>query len=311
MRLIPRTLMLEITRLCNLRCEYCYHYSMKRVKGREWPRFCLPEALLSKFNISDVVITGGEPLLEYNKLVQILKYYCSIISNIELLSNGVLLTEDKVADLVHLGVTNFAISLDSLHPNIFFKIRGVQLNPIVDNLRRMCDKDNLADKITLLVVLSQLNAELAQLAQLVALAQELEIKRIKVQPVTILHLPEEIALRYKIQNIEERLKEIRKLDPQRIVTYQLPSSSPIVPSSSAIIPNYNCPIGKYLLYLDYLGHFSPCPIRSDLLTDFWEDPDVKFDATLELIGSTTINCSLKAHCLCLFPEEGGFNIADQ
>ena len=79
MRLIPRTLMLEITRLCNLRCEYCYHYSMKRVKGREWSRFCLPEALLSKFNISDVVITGGEPLLEYNKLIQILEYYSNII----------------------------------------------------------------------------------------------------------------------------------------------------------------------------------------------------------------------------------------
>ncbi len=287
------------------------HYSMKRVKGREWSRFCLPEATLSKFNISDVVITGGEPLLEYNKLVQILKYYSRFISNIELISNGVLHNEDKEAELVHHGITKFTISLDSLNPDTFYNIRGVQLDPIVDNLRRMCNKDNLADKITLLVVLSQLNAEQAQLVKLVALAQELKIKRIKVQPVTILHLPREIALRYEIQNIEERWKEIRKLDPQRIVSYQLPSFSPVVPLSSSIIPNYNCPIGKYLLYFDYLGHFSPCPIRSDLLTDLWEEQDVKFDATLELIGSTTINCSLKAHCLCLFPEEGSFNFADQ
>jgi cyclic pyranopterin phosphate synthase len=122
-------LRISITDRCNLRCLYCS------------PRYQTPklshEAILSyeeilrlvkisvQLGISKVRITGGEPLVRkgVHEFIKAL-HRVDGIRDVSLTTNGVLL-KDHVDALISAGLHRINISLDTLKPEKFKKIAGV------------------------------------------------------------------------------------------------------------------------------------------------------------------------------------------
>ncbi len=125
----PFLVALNLTRRCNLRCAHCYLDAGVRRDG--------DPAELSTEEVEDlldqiaalgdetmIVLTGGEPLLRPD-LVEIAGHAAGLGLMVVVGTNGVLLTERRVAALMQAGVAAVGISLDSLDPRHHDAFRGL------------------------------------------------------------------------------------------------------------------------------------------------------------------------------------------
>ena len=96
----PRTLDIEITPRCNLRCRYCYFFNNPAVDYRElptdeWLKFF---AELGSLGVMNVVVAGGEPFIRED-LPVLLEGIVRNRMRFSLLSNGTLI-DDKIAAFI-------------------------------------------------------------------------------------------------------------------------------------------------------------------------------------------------------------------
>jgi GTP 3',8-cyclase len=121
-----RSLRLSVTDRCNLRCRYCMP-----AEGMAWlPREELLSyeelervvRLLARIGVSDVRVTGGEPLVraELPRLVERIAAAPGV-REVSLTTNGVLLA-GAIDDLVTAGLSRVNVSVDSLDPDRFERI---------------------------------------------------------------------------------------------------------------------------------------------------------------------------------------------
>jgi SynChlorMet cassette radical SAM/SPASM protein ScmE len=123
---MPRSLDLEITARCNLRCQYCYFFNNPAVAyedlpTQEWLSF-FDE--LGRLGVMDLTLSGGEAILRSDIRLLI----SAIIKNrmrFQILSNGALIEDDLAAFLAQTGRCNFVqISLDGASPEVHDSCRG-------------------------------------------------------------------------------------------------------------------------------------------------------------------------------------------
>ena len=133
----PRFVALEITQKCNLKCKHCYTSS----KATNY-KFLSKKAVfsliddLSTFGTEFIAIGGGEPIL-YPYIYEVIDYATSKNIEIELVSNGTLLTEETLKKLKDAGLKYLQISLDGESKETYRKIRGVDcFSQVVDNINK-------------------------------------------------------------------------------------------------------------------------------------------------------------------------------
>jgi len=108
------TMVIDITYLCNYSCHYC-RWGSKNTEGRVHKSL---ESILASskdlelIGTKRIVLSGGEPLL-HPEINTIVSYYSKIVEEVVLISNGWLATEKKILELLSLGLTGVAFSLDS------------------------------------------------------------------------------------------------------------------------------------------------------------------------------------------------------
>jgi len=134
-----RSLRISVTDRCNLRCRYCMP-----PEGMPW----IPSAeildddeivrlvtLLARMGVSDVRVTGGEPLIRPGlpRLIERIRRIPGI-REISMTTNGVLLAA-AVDDLVAAGLDRVNVSVDSLDPERFARItRRNDLDRVLEGL---------------------------------------------------------------------------------------------------------------------------------------------------------------------------------
>ncbi|MBW1792609.1 MAG: SynChlorMet cassette radical SAM/SPASM protein ScmE, partial [Deltaproteobacteria bacterium] len=122
----PRSVDLDITSRCNLRCRYCYHFSGsgdvdQDLPKIEWLRFFEE---LNRCAVMNVVIAGGEPFFreDFPELI------AGIVSNrmrFSILSNGTLVTDEMAAFLFSTGrCDGVQVSIDGSKPETHDACRG-------------------------------------------------------------------------------------------------------------------------------------------------------------------------------------------
>ena len=124
------TLLLEITRNCNLFCKHCYNYDLNKTMSFRDLEIDELKIILHKLvnaGINQLILTGGEPLSCKNleNFFQALKQYPELIFSIN--TNGILLLNDNVFKLFLENKDLFAqlnLSLESGDPEINDNIRG-------------------------------------------------------------------------------------------------------------------------------------------------------------------------------------------
>ncbi|MBI5197523.1 MAG: radical SAM protein [Nitrospirae bacterium] len=108
----------NLTRRCNLRCDHCYLSAGERESGAA-DELNTDECFRVVDEISRVnpatmlVLTGGEPLLRKD-LPDIARYASQKGMMVVVGTNGTLLTDQKVAELMDCGIMGVSISMDSL-----------------------------------------------------------------------------------------------------------------------------------------------------------------------------------------------------
>lgn len=131
---------IEVTNLCNLDCQTC----MRNVWGE--PSGLMSDATFDKI-FSEIqtlqppptIFFGGygEPLL-HSKIMDWVKRFKEIGARVELISNGLLLTEERSLQFIRAGLDVLWISLDGSSEESYVDIRlGSSLPAVIENLRKL------------------------------------------------------------------------------------------------------------------------------------------------------------------------------
>lgn len=134
-------LAIEVSGFCNLSCPMCSYPGMKRPKGfMDWKLFekIVDDVVINKHNVASLHFFG-EPLL-----------WPHIVDGVNLLAknkifpristNGMLLTKDLAVNLQNAGAKEIMVTLDSLRPEAYLKIRrGGDLPLVVKNIHDALD----------------------------------------------------------------------------------------------------------------------------------------------------------------------------
>jgi cyclic pyranopterin phosphate synthase len=117
-------LRVSVTDRCNFRCQYCMPAEglawMQRDDVLHFEEIERLVALLAAMGVTDVRLTGGEPLIrrDFPTLVGML---APLVEDLSITTNGYLLERDAEA-LVRAGATRFNVSIDSLQRDRFFEM---------------------------------------------------------------------------------------------------------------------------------------------------------------------------------------------
>ena len=139
----PRSVDLDITNRCNLRCRYCYHFSGpgdvdQDLSTEEWLRFFQE---LNRCAVMNATLAGGEPFIRKD-LKQLIKGIVANRMRFNILSNGTLITDDMARFLFSTGRCNgVQVSIDGSKPETHDTCRGEgNFNRAVEGIR--CLKKN-------------------------------------------------------------------------------------------------------------------------------------------------------------------------
>jgi MoaA/NifB/PqqE/SkfB family radical SAM enzyme len=106
----PKLLNLEVTKLCNARCDFCDYWETKHeIRLSDY------RPIIKRINPLVISITGGEPMVRRDlpNIVRQIKE-CSIFIFNTMVTKGDLLTLEKAEELFGAGLNQISISLDFL-----------------------------------------------------------------------------------------------------------------------------------------------------------------------------------------------------
>ncbi len=133
---------ISVTDRCNFRCQYCMPADglkwLDRSAVLEFEEIERVVGLLASIGVSDVRLTGGEPLVrrDFPKLAAMLAALPGV-EDLSVTTNGFLLARDAAA-LVAAGVNRFNVSIDSLQQDKFYELtRRDSLPQVLEGLHAL------------------------------------------------------------------------------------------------------------------------------------------------------------------------------
>lgn len=116
---------LAITGKCALSCTYCYEkHNLNQVDGISAEKWIGIIKSLQKRGVNIFILSGGEPLMDFEKLITILRNSDKDLSDFHLHTSGNSVTEEKVKQLKEAGLKAAAIGLDDYVEERHDNIRG-------------------------------------------------------------------------------------------------------------------------------------------------------------------------------------------
>lgn len=130
----PRMLSIEVTQLCNLKCDMCFREEVNVTKNS----ISLDEfkQILSEFpRLQYLSLIGLGEILMCQELSEIIKFAGMKVPTIVVTTNGTLLTEKNIKKLE--GVERIYVSIDSINPERYRAIRGADLRDVTEGVQRL------------------------------------------------------------------------------------------------------------------------------------------------------------------------------
>ena len=123
----PIAAQIEFTQRCNLSCEFCYNDSgptnSDELDLGTVSRLCHE---LVDMEIVELIISGGEPLMRPKHMQRIFDVMDGAGIPIHLLTNGILLTHERLEWLKRHNVVSLQVSLDGADPEVHDAQRGMK-----------------------------------------------------------------------------------------------------------------------------------------------------------------------------------------
>jgi MoaA/NifB/PqqE/SkfB family radical SAM enzyme len=188
---------IEVTNLCNLDCITCMRNVWGEPPGKMSDQtFEHIFALLEKMSPLPTVFFGGygEPLI-HHRLVEWVRRIKALGARVELITNGLLLTEERSLQFIRAGLDMLWVSLDGSSPESYADVRlGSSLPKVVENLQTLrrirykaTDIDNTKPNLGIAFVAMKDN--IADLPDVLRLGISLGAKQFSVSNV-LAHTPE-------------------------------------------------------------------------------------------------------------------------
>lgn len=147
---LAKTLIIELTEQCNLRCTYCVFddaYSKERSHSSTKLDISLAKEKIYNFfcranEDAYIIFYGGEPLLEFKEIIELTNYAKSLFSErvkFSFTTNGMALTEDKFDFLIENDFL-ITVSLDGFKKNHDSKRITINGNPSWDRIMNNLEK---------------------------------------------------------------------------------------------------------------------------------------------------------------------------
>lgn len=176
-RLCPLSLIAELTHRCPLHCLYCSNpIEMRKAAGEltteEWERVFREAAAMGVLQLN---LTGGEPLIRKD-LVELIASGRKAGLYVNMITSGVGLSEERLAELVEAGLEHLQLSFQDLDESSANFIAGTKAHAIKLALAPVIRKFPLAFTVNLVV--HRMNLD--RLEQFIAMAEELGPDRLEI-----------------------------------------------------------------------------------------------------------------------------------
>jgi MoaA/NifB/PqqE/SkfB family radical SAM enzyme len=119
----PSSCNIMLTNRCNLKCMMCRQWKEEPKKELDTDEWKAIISDLNKNGIMNLHFTGGEPLLRKD-LPELIKYANNLGFTVGMTTNGILLTDMIMTQLVEAGLRSIVISIDAVGSE-YEKVRGV------------------------------------------------------------------------------------------------------------------------------------------------------------------------------------------
>jgi MoaA/NifB/PqqE/SkfB family radical SAM enzyme len=136
----PVLLTIEPTLQCNANCIMCNRNAVRRKEVQNkgflsWSTLIALRPFIQK--AETVLFSGfGEPLL-HPEYIEMIRYIKNLGPEIYFYTNGACLNQAIIEGLIASGVDFFYISFGGATPETYRKIRGVEMEPIIENLHTL------------------------------------------------------------------------------------------------------------------------------------------------------------------------------
>jgi MoaA/NifB/PqqE/SkfB family radical SAM enzyme len=189
----PRKIYVEATTCCNLCCATCIRNAWHEPLGH------MPLARYQKL-LDGLPTRRGEPItlafagfgepLVHPDLLEMVRWARAAGLRVELITNGLLLTPEKIGALLGLGVAQVAISVDGADDAGYAGVRGTELEPVLANLAALCAARRRARAaVRLGLAFVAMVRNIASLPDLLRLAGDLDLDFVSISNV-LPHTPE-------------------------------------------------------------------------------------------------------------------------
>lgn len=296
----------DITYDCNFNCSYCYNkeYIEKATKKKYLSIDAKLRLLHHLYNsgVYRLSLAGGEPFLA--------KDFCEVVRNavqigmdVSVSTNGSYLN-DEILQLIKDGyLKRVSISLDSMSEVGNGKRKGLHINKVVKNIKKLKNETNVDMAIKFVI---DIDKDLEDLRQVASFCDENQIRTIK------LSFMRKVYDDHKFDNDEtlayyKMHEEIQKLNKVYNVNF-IPSCTPVSNNNLGILhkaTGMGCAAGKDLVYINPYGDIKPCimfpnesvigNIERDRLVDLWDHANKKPGNQSVPIKCT--KCDISSICL--------------
>ena len=306
----PRFVALEVTEKCNLKCKHCYT-SAKATQCKFLPKETVFKLIdeLSLYGTEFIAIGGGEPLL-YPYIYEVIEYAISKNIEIELVSNGTLLTDQILNKLKNSGLKYLQVSLDGESNETYKKIRGRDcFDLVVKNIKRATKLFN----VSISAVLCKPNYD--HIFEIAKIAEDAKADSFRVLRLMSVGRGEENSSELQITNemFERFLKKLPKRQKEYKIKIRMDENM-LSNFSRKKIPwldegFFGCSAGRSTIGIDPQGFVYPCSflhydemicgnIKETSVMDIWKNSSVlsKF-RNIDSLEGKCADCSFKNNCL--------------
>jgi radical SAM protein with 4Fe4S-binding SPASM domain len=292
-----RSLVLHLTEGCNLRCKHCYFAAETSVKDElSKSEFLSVIQQFAELGGESLLITGGEPLLEKEKLYAVIKEAKkNKIDRILVNTNGTLITEFDAAFFEENHV-NVGVSLDGATPITHDYIRGKgAFEKAVNGIKIL-----LRHGITTTIGTTLMKPNLHEAPEILHLAKKLGLPSVNY----VILKTKGRATNYRLTlefTVEELMSTMKRILRTSKETGVKSSFEELQPSATNMTKRDLCGAGIGLLGLAANGDVYPCDalheaplragnIREKSLGEIWRNSPI-LKAFQELSVTTIEGCS--------------------
>ncbi len=251
-----------ITENCNARCEYCQYWRRKHSELSTEDVFKIIRQIKS-LGVVSVVFSGGECMLRPD-LAEVIAYTTSLGLEANVVSNGLISSEDSFREMMSHGLSGLTFSLDGSKASTHESFRmGCSFNKLMESIQKAVEirkRNGFTTTISTTTVINKTNIN--DLQNIYRLRKTLRADKNYFQPVWPIF--EEKRFHQQFGFSEMSFEDLQRVAAElmHIPKGNLKKYYKLLPymyrNIGWISKRYHCYAGRAFIYVDSSGNLFPC-----------------------------------------------------